>query len=66
MLILKVNHHEGEPWLFSCKGNAIMIAEHNETKVYGIMFLPEVHEEQVKIVAKNKCLVIGILKQSEN
>ena len=50
----------------SCRADVIMIAEHNETKVYGIMFLHEVHEEQVNIVAKNQCLVIGILKQSKN
>ena len=50
----------------SCRADVIMIAEHNETKVYGIVFLPEVHKEQVKIVAKNQCLVIIILKQSEN
>ena len=50
----------------SCRADVIMIAEHNETKVYGIMFLPEVHEEKMNIVAKNQCLVIEILKQSEN
>ena len=50
----------------SCEADVIMIAEHNETKVYGIMFLPKVHEEKVNIVAKNQCLVIEILKQSEN
>ena len=44
----------------SCRTDVIMIAEHNETKVYGIMFLYEMHEEQVKIVAKNQCLVIEI------
>ena len=50
----------------SCRADVIMIAEHNETKVYGIMFLPKVHEEQVKIMAKNECLVIRLLRQSEN
>ena len=48
------------------EADIIIIAEYNETKVYGIMFLSEMHEEQVKIVAKNQCLVIRILKQSEN
>ena len=50
----------------SCRADVIMIEELNKTKVYGIMFLPEVHEEQVKIVAKNQCLVVKILKQSKN
>ena len=50
----------------SCRADIILIAEYNETKVYGIMFLSEMHEEQVKIAVKNQCLVIEILKQSEN
>ena len=50
----------------SCRADVIMIAEHNETKVYGIMFLSEMHEEQVNIVVKNQCLVIEILKHREN
>ena len=50
----------------SCRTNIIMIVEYNETKVYGVMFLSEVHEEQVKIVERNQCLVIGMLKQNEN
>ena len=53
-------------WRSLVEANIIMIAEYNETKVYGIMFLPEVHEEKMNIVAKNQCLVIEILKQSEN
>ena len=59
-------HHDGEIVAVSCIVDIIMIAEYNETKVYGIMFLSEMHEEQVKIVVKNQCLVIGILKHSEN
>ena len=59
-------HHDGEIEAVSCRADIIMIAEYNETKVYGIMFLSEMHEEQVKIVVKNQCLVIKILKQSEN
>ena len=50
----------------SCRADIIMIVEYNETKVYGIMLLSEMHEEKMKIVVKNQCLVIGILKQSEN
>ena len=50
----------------SCRADVIMIAEHNETKVCRIMFLPKVHKEKVKFVEKNQCLVIEILKQSEN
>ena len=37
----------------SCRAEIIMIVEYNETKVYGIMFLSDVHEEQVKIVVRN-------------
>ena len=59
-------HHDGKIIVVSCREDIIMIAEYNETKVYGIMFLFEMYEEQVKIVAKNQCLVIKILKQSEN
>ena len=59
-------HHDGEIVAVSCRADIIMIAEYNETKVYGITFLSEMHEEQVKTVAKNQCLVIRILKQSEN
>ena len=36
----------------SCRADVIMIAKHNETKVYGIISLPEVHEEKVKIMAE--------------
>ena len=50
----------------SCRADVIMIAEHNKSKVYGITFLPVVHEEKVNIVAKNQCLVIEILKHNEN
>ena len=46
-------HHDGEIVAVSCRADIIMIAEYNETKVYGIMFLYEVHEEQVKIVVRN-------------
>ena len=59
-------HHDGKIGVVSCRADIIMIAEHNDTKVYRIMFLSEVHEEKVKIVAKNQCLAIRILKHSEN
>ena len=55
-------HHEGKIVAVSCRAEIIMIVEYNETKVYGIMFLCEVHEEKVKIVVRNQCLVIGMLK----
>ena len=42
-----------------------MIADHNETKAFQITFFPETHVEQVEIVAKNRYLKIGILKQSK-
>ena len=53
-------------WQSFAEADIIMIAEYNGTKVYGMMFLSEMHEEQVKIVARNQCLIIGILKLSEN
>ena len=46
-------HHDAEIMAVSYRGDIIMIAEYNETKVYGIMFLSEMHEEKVKIVVKN-------------
>ena len=49
----------------SCKSEAIMIANHNETKAFRITFFPEMHVAQVEIVAKNQYLKIGILKQSK-
>ena len=49
----------------SGRSNAIMIADHNETKVFQIMFFPEMHVEKVVIVAKNQYLKIKILKQSK-
>ena len=49
----------------SCRSEAIMIADHNETKVFQITFFPEMHVEQVEIVAKNQYLKIIILKQSK-
>ena len=49
----------------SCISEAIMIADHNETKAFQITFFPEMHIEQVEIVAKNQYLKIGILKQSK-
>ena len=42
-----------------------MIAYHNETKAFQITFFPEMHVEQVEIVAKNQYLKIEILKQSK-
>ena len=50
----------------SGRADAIMIADHNETKVFLITFFPEMHVEKVEIMVRNQCLVIGILKQSEN
>ena len=50
----------------SCRGDAIMIADHNETKGVLNYIFPEVHVEQVKVMAKNQHLVIGILEQSKN
>ena len=44
------------------RADAIMIVDHNETKAFRIIFFPEMHVEQVEIVAINQCLVIGILK----
>ena len=48
-----MEYHHGKIVAVSCRADIIMIAEYNETKVYGIMFLSEMHEKQVKIVAKN-------------
>ena len=59
-------HHDGEIVVVSFRADIIMIAACNVTKLYGILFLSEMHEEQVNIMVKNQCLVIGILKQSEN
>ena len=42
-----------------------MIADHNETKAFQITFFPEMHIEQVEIVAKNQYLKIKILKESK-
>ena len=42
-----------------------MIADHNEIKAFPIIFFPEMHVEQVEIVAKNQYLKIEILKQSK-
>ena len=49
----------------SCRSDAIMIAGHNETKAFQITFFPEMHVEQVEIVAKYQYLKIRILKQSK-
>ena len=46
----------------SGRADAIMIVDHNETKAFRIIFFPEMHVEQVEIVVRNQCLVIGILK----
>ena len=40
----------------SCRSEAIMTANHNEAKAFRIMFFPEVHIEQVEIVAKKSVL----------
>ena len=37
----------------SCRTDEIMMAYHNETKVFQITYFPEVHEEKMEIVAKN-------------
>ena len=42
----------------SGRADAIMIADHNETKAFRITFFPEMHVEQVEIVAKNQNLKI--------
>ena len=44
------------------RADAIMIVDHNDPKVFRITFFPEMHVEQVEIVAKNQYLKIGILK----
>ena len=49
----------------SCRSEAIMIAYHNETEAFQIMFFDEMHVEQVEIVVKNQYLKIRILKQSK-
>ena len=48
-----------------CRTDAIMIVDHNETKAFRIIFFPEMHVEQVEIVANNQYLKIKILKQSK-
>ena len=50
----------------SCRSNAIIMTDYNETKVFPIMAFLEVHVEQVQIVAENQYLKIKILKQNEN
>ena len=50
----------------SCRTDEIMMADHNETKVFQIMSFPEVHEEKMEIVAENQFLESEILNQSES
>ena len=50
----------------SCRSEAIMMTDYNETKAFPITVFLEVHVEQVEIAAENQYLKIGILKQNEN
>ena len=38
-------HHKGEIVAVSCRADIMMTVEYNETKMFGIMFLSEGHEE---------------------